>query len=659
VSDDIRGLRERAGLTQAALAERAGVSRRTVATVEAGGAISRRSEGRLLAALAAKGPPPALRNDAIVAPAAAAAPALPEPPPEQTVKVEGRTIRIQVQRYQDLPVVSAETQYDTVVAVRAALTQLMQGSFAGASEMIEAMIADDRIAGVTSQRIDGLFGLPFELAPALEDDAFASALAEQVGTLWPRIAPDAVLRDLWLWGRFLGYGVAEKLYDTESPDGWVPTLKFWHPRYMYWRWPAGDEREGRLVINTRTGPVEVWISESDGLVHSKGPDGLEQIGHWVIYAPFGWSRGWVKAMVRSLAIPWLFRQFGYRDWGRYNEVHGLPIRGIIEPAEWDDAEKKKALREVASLAGESVVRLPQRADGKGFDLKLIEASAQTYDSFKLALEQANSSVAIVILGQNLTTEVKGGAYSAAQVHERVAAAILRSDATTLSATLRAQVLVEWAALNHGPKADGKAPRPAWDTEPPEDKKAAAEALNTTATGLATLRKTRLPVDYAKLCEQRGIPVLAGAPFPEPDDVDGGGDAGGAGEDDDPKAKKGKAALSAVRRHAKAIRVALGAGGLSRRDRAPLQGQAYVDELAEAGRDEAAKVLRGDVKALRAVVMAAKAGPDGKVDAAALRAELARVLGEMEPAALAAVLGRCMVLANLSGRYAVTKEVISE
>jgi phage gp29-like protein len=368
----------------------------------------------------------------------------------------------------------------------------------------------------------------------------------------------------------------------------------------------------------------------------------------------------MEGLIRSLAIPWLFRQFGYRDWGRYNEVHGLPIRGVIEPSEWADEDKQKALVEVARLASESVIRLPQNKDGQGFDLKLIEATAQTYDSFKLGMEQANASIAIVVLGQNLTSEVKGGAYAAAQVHERVAAAIIRSDATTLSGALRSQVLVEWAALNHGPKADGKAPRPAWDTEPPEDKKGTAEAVKTGAEGLVTLRKSRLPVDFAKVCERLGIPLIEGAEIPEFEEEPPAG-PGDDKEDDDLEEddRKERKALARARADTGVIRAALSTSRIGRRDRAPLQGQAYVDEVALRGRDMAARILAGDVRALKRVLSEAQPGPDGKIDAAAMKAALLAAYAEMKPDDLADALQRCRLLAELSGRYSLVKEAVSK
>jgi len=116
---------------------------------------------------------------------------------------------------------------------------------------------------------------------------------------------------------------------------------------------------------------------------------------------------------------------------------------------------------------------------------------------------------------------------------------------------------------------------------------------------------------------------------------------------------------AARRAESRTREILASGRLGRRARAPFQGQAFVDELAANGRSAAAKLLAGDVRALRRVVMEAKAGPDGKIDAAALKAEILRVYRDMKPDQLARVMANCRLLAELSGRYAVVKEVVSK
>lgn len=603
---------------------------------------------------------------------AAAAPAPEEPAwvrSEALARKPRLTVPAPSRQYQDLPVVSMTNGWDSVSAVRGALANFEQGNFSQASEIVEAMMADDRIKGVVTQRVDGLLGLPFSMALAAQDDQAAAEIASEAKRLWPKMADENILRDVWKWGRFLGIGVAEKLYDTEGPDGWVPRLKLWHPRYIYWRW---DTRS--FWINTQTGPVE--LKQGDP--------------HWLLYTPYGYYRGWMEGLIRSLAIPWLFRQFGYRDWGRYNEVHGLPIRGILEPSEWSDEEKQKALREVAMLASESVIRLPQIAGKGGFDMKLIEAVSRNYDSFKLGMEQANSSIAVVVLGQNLTSEVKGGAYSAAQVHERVAASIIRSDAKTMGAALREQVLVEWAAVNHG-KPD-LAPTPTWDTAPPEDLKARSEALDKLGDALKKLGDANVPVDVERLAAEFGVPlreltdeerkriglppiyeyhlkygiptvnqvlVRLGLP-PRPDgdvpanqaELDAAKAAAAArsrpGKGEAPEEEEADETLARIIGAALARAQAdLPAGARA--------GQAYVDDLAASGTPAGAADLEPDLAVLLRIVRETP-GREGKPDEREIKRRLLAAFQGMDPAQLARTVTKTQVLAQLQGRAAVLEDL---
>lgn len=666
---DLRSARRAAGLSQEALAQRAGVSRRTIVSAEQGARISAASERRIrgafpkgavqasFATIPEFGSPPRptpMTQQPFPSYARQAEPF--EPPQTQEVDIHGRVRVVSTRIYNDLPIISPYTDWRNVQAVADALLGFENGQLFQAADIVESMQADDRIRGVISQRIDGLLGLPFELAPPEPGDERATAIADEIKQVWPRIAPDDVIHSLWKWGRFCGYGVAEKIYDTKAtlPDGrkgWVPRLKVWHPRYLWWK-PEIEDRTpehphaGCLILNTRDGPLR--IEENDP--------------HWVIYAPYGYYRGWMEGLVRALSIPWLFRQFAYRDWGRFNEVHGMPIRTIMEPADWNDPDKQAAFQSIARLGHEMTVRLPRRKDGDGFDFKLVEAASQSYDAFRLALDQANASIAIALLGQNLTTEVKEGALASTEVHQRVAAGVIRSDNKTICSTLREQVLVEYVALNHGSELVELTPKPGWATDPPDDEGAKATAFNTKAQGIATLRTTQLPFDYAEICKRLDLPIEEGAEIPEfvppappsPFGGKGGGEDedGSAGDqEDDVKKQNLRARTLAV-----ALRRSLLTARTSRRGRAPLQGQAYADQLVEKGRDAAARLLAGDVRALRTLILEAKPGPDGKVDGDAIKAKLLELYRDMDPSALAGVLGNALLLAKLSGKYSVAKEV---
>ena len=133
-------------------------------------------------------------------------------------------------------------------------------------------------------------------------------------------------------------------------------------------------------------------------------------------------------------------------------------------------------------------------------------ASSTVDVFDRLIDAADDAITLALLGQNLTTEVKGGSYSAASVHETVSRAVLAGLASSLATTLREQVLVPWAVYNFG-SAD-VAPWPAWDLSPPTDRKQDAEVLDTRTRAAVSMAGQGAPVDWRKFAEDAGVPLRA-------------------------------------------------------------------------------------------------------------------------------------------------------
>jgi phage gp29-like protein/DNA-binding XRE family transcriptional regulator len=598
VSDDIRAARQAAGITRTELAARSGVSERTIATAEAGQRVSDKSRTLLAAALKGDVPPGSA------------------PPPKRR-RDDSRVTIPSFKTFRDLPIIGMPS-WDSVQNVRAALSQMDNtGQFFNAALLLDAMYQDDRIVGTISARFDGLLSLPVTMRPpeGLEDDARANEIAEAAQRDFSRMADEAALRSLLKWGRGVGVGLASKTWDTTG-ERWVPRIKVWHPRYIYWRW------------DTRTFHI---ITENDGAIDVRqGPDipKAERDRNWLLYTPYGYGRdAWISSLIRSLAVPWLIRQWAYRDWARYCEVHGLPIRKVKMPAEWSDEERQRALDEIGQLASESVVRCIQRADGTGFDLTLEEAKANTWEGFDKLIGKTDVALSIAILGQNLTTEVKEGSKAAAQVHQRVRDDILRSDAETLATTIRDGLLKDWCAYNFGDPEF--TPWPHWHVEPPEDKKVTAEGFKAVGEAITALRDAGVPLDAERFCDRLDVPIDEDGEFEDPREMQ----EPAPGEEDDTAAARAEMAASRARRlPATAI-----------------EGQGYVDDLTEAGRDAAAAALRPDLVALARIVK-------GSQDYAEIRRKILEHYRGMDPAKLSETIRRCLILSELNGRLSVLDDL---
>ncbi len=544
----------------------------------------------------------------------------------------------------DLPITGGET-WNSVATVRAALAELEQGRFQQSAFLLDAMLGDSHIAAKLDDRLSGLFGAPFSMHPpdGLEEDEAALSVAADALGAWPQIASDRgermVLRD----GITLGVGLGE-LVVKPGPDEWTVHLKHWHMRHVWWNWGSRS-----YWVNTMQGTEELREHDGGGYFSTwRDQAGEEYISRWLLYTPHGYQRGWVNGRVKALAIPWLLRNWAFRDWGRHSEVYGIPPRKLKVPAEWSDAEKKRALEEVLSLAGESIIRCPQDRNGIGFDVELLELKGtQGPEVFGQLIDKAEAAITVSLVGQTLTTQVdkSGGNRALGEVHERVEGKLRRFDADAFAPALRSCVLTPWVTLNRG--SAELTPWPTWDVDPAEDMRTRGEGFQAIGNGIRSLKAAGIPVDRAKVCEEAGVPLEEGAEFEDVqqptspfggggEPKDGEGDPNGEGGEGEGNGEK-PAAFSA------ALRARRGPA----RD-AAIEGQLYVDALADAGREAAGKLLAADVAALRTIIREADSYED-------LRNRLVLAYRGMDSSKLARLMQQCLMLAALSGRNAVSGE----
>lgn len=394
----------------------------------------------------------------------------------------------------DIPArITSFTEWDSVQTVQSALMQLEMGMFQAAALLADAITRDDRVQAVMDTFIDGVLGLPFHHEPAGEEKATGRAkkVAEAVGSDWPLMVPQSQLKRWITNGEMLGLGVGELIW-TKTDSKWTPTLKVHHNQFVYWSW------QDRLYkFGTQDGVLDLVPGDP----------------HWALYTPGGYQYGWLYGCIRSIWMQWMVRQFAYRDWARYCEVHGLPIRGAIMPAEATDEEKRSFLMDVARVGAETAIALKQSTDGDKFDLKLIEAVAKSEESFDHLIQRAEESIAIRLLGQNLSTQIRGGSFAAAQVHENVRQDRKEGLAKSVMTDTKAQIVKPYVQFNFGDP--DLTPSPTFETQPPVDRKAIADGAKTLSEALMNFKLAGIAVDVPAICRAAKIPLMENWKLPEP------------------------------------------------------------------------------------------------------------------------------------------------
>lgn len=400
------------------------------------------------------------------------------------------------------PAVTA-TDFVDVNEIKAAIQAHDEGNFRTSSLLWDIMTRDDRLQGVFRTRTTGLLGLPMSWSPGGEilvdgsnpSDAKMVEVCDEVQENYRRFMSSEDSEELLQWGIALGIGVASlDIHIEENPRRWTPKVRVWHPQFVYWRW---DTRS--FWVSTTQGPEEIRHGD----------------GRWLLFTPYGHQRGWKRGLVRSLCLPFAVRQWCRRDWARYSEAHGSPVRKAIVPSSGDKNQKDRFVKDVAALANDVAIRCERDEQDHGYDVDLLEAAANTWEGFDKLMMKCDADISIATVGQNLTNEAgtRGtrGSLATANVHERVRGDILQADDRTLNWAVYTGVLRPWAEWNHG---DCKlAPLGKYSTEPDEDLALLSETYKNLSETIINLRKSGKGVsgaiDVRKLLSRFKVPLREG------------------------------------------------------------------------------------------------------------------------------------------------------
>lgn len=490
----------------------------------------------------------------------------------------------------------------TLQSIQAAETAANDGQISQAALLCDQLLADSRIRGAFAQRT-ALVRIVPSFEPGRGSRAAQVAEALEDGDYWA-LTPAGELEKLHRWGLLLGFGFGQMRWVDEAGNAYlrdgrnVPRLHTWHPQHAEW---DGSRRKWFVYVGDGTRREEITAENG-----------------WITYTPFGSDAPWKEGVWRSLKVWWTLKQLAAQDWARYSEKNGIGAF-VAELAEGStDAQRKTLARELRRLGREKGFALPN-----GATLKMVEATAKTYETFKDQIAVANTEAAIAILGQNLTSEVSGGSYAAANIHANVSLAIVGADGEALSDFEHDQIQAPYAAANWGdPEA---AAWPVRDTAPPEDVAAKVEAQQSTLALPALARESGFEIqNFEALAERVGLELKA-LPEQPPTTPEGA-----------PAAKAGGP-------------VALASGDRIRAESGFVEGQLYTDRVADDSRGESSELLADDVTQLLGIL-------DGAEDYESIRTALLAHYEGMSSAELADLTRKALVLTELAGQYAVEAEL---
>jgi len=503
--------------------------------------------------------------------------------------------------------------------IRAAEIQASGGNLTLAADLVTFCRGDTKVQGDLRTRTRVLLGLPLTFEPGKGRKRKSSRVikALEAEEDWWAALPEEQQSEVLIWGALLGVALVQNVWERDAKTGRViPKARVWNPRWL--------RRDGdRWLLRVADGPFstkEIEITPNDGT--------------WWIYAPEGGNQPWMNGAWRAIARWVLLKLYALVDWGTYSGVKGGGVFLAKSPEKAEKSHRQALVDDLENVGRKAAIGLPH-----GWDVELLESTADSSRTFERQTETADRQIGYGLLGHNQTSE-EGGSFAKAQSLDGVRVAILQSDATGFSTAVHDGLLVFWAEFNFG-SADA-APWPHIEAAIPEDIKATAEAMSAALDASAKAMTQGIPVDREELARIYQIPVVEGAEFTDPQPppaAPGQGDDEDEEEDDAPAPKKKPAAKAFITRAAKE-----GVSTAGRDD-----GQRYADNVGTEVRELVADEFRGDVAALRRLVAGAKDYKD-------LRARVVEFYEGLDPKTVARIAEKALILSKLGGHLSVLEDV---
>ncbi len=330
------------------------------------------------------------------------------------------------------------------------------GDLYSQARLFEAMEdKDSHILAEMGKRKRAIAGLDWEILP-WDDSSEQAKMAELV---------EAALSNLDIEGTILemadaigkGIKAIEIIWDTSSGQ-WTPVGLESRP-LEWFEWRMG-----------RFGRVDELRLKSDSI------EGEELIpGKWIVHRHPAKSGSPFKApLFRTLAWLFLFRNYSVKAWMQFLETFGIPIMVGKYPVGSPERDRDILLDALDSIATRAAVAIP---DGMDVEIKELSMRVGNNPLHQGLLDWAAKEISKAILGQTLTTDTQGkGSYALGQVHNEVRYDILRHDARLISNTLQQDLIRPICLLNFG-RGD-KLPYFRLTVRKPEDLKYEAETLKT-------------------------------------------------------------------------------------------------------------------------------------------------------------------------------------
>lgn len=363
-------------------------------------------------------------------------------------------------------------QSDLEVAVKKASS----GDMAMIGQLYRAMARDGTIQGGLKTRTGGLVQLPKAFRGTEEALRILGSRAGE-GRLFDKIFPRAELELIAADGVVCGVGVGEFVQEEGKK---YPVLTRLDPEFLLYR-----QHEDQWYYRSREGLVPVTPGD----------------GRWVLYTPGGRYEPWNRGNWQALGRAFIAKEHAFLHRENYAATLANPAIIGYAPQGANEAQKNNFFRQLMRWGANAMFGLTP-----GWEAKLLESNGRGYEVFQQIIAASDKEEVIAISGQEVTT-TGGVGFANASVFDAIRSDLIKGDGETLAECLNEQALPHVVADYVG---EGHSAAVSWDTTPPPDLKAEADATRAVAGAVqeanAALSAYGIRVDARELATRHGIPI---------------------------------------------------------------------------------------------------------------------------------------------------------
>lgn len=351
-----------------------------------------------------------------------------------------------------------------------------QGNLTIVGRLCRAFGRDGYAIGLLSVRAGGLVRLPKRFTGDPEAVAFLQG-PDGKGGAFKRAFPSTELEMMDRDGFTVGAAVAEFLDLDTVP---VPVLCRLDPEFLSY-----------------SSYEDAWYYQS-----TSGRERVEPgNGRWVLHLRGGRAEPWNNGIWPAVARAYISKEHSFFLRENWLTKLANAARAAVSPQGASEEQQQSWFQKVMAWGVNTVFGMRP-----GYDVKMIESNGRGHESFPASIKDANAEMMVAVSGSTVLVD-GGSGFSNIDAHKAIRSDLLQADGESLSDTLNEQG-IPWVLEGHVPI--GSRAQVEWDTRPPADVKAEAEALSAAAKAItetrAALLEDGIPLNTRALCARFAVPV---------------------------------------------------------------------------------------------------------------------------------------------------------